>query len=171
MKIFSAAIILFAAATQAAGAQTTAPAVPPATPQISISGWKVECDSQGTALNCRVTNRAADNTGFVIAALGVAIATDTKKPVLTLQLPLGLAVTDPVTVTNDTVSQPYSLVTCDRAGCFARAPISDALLEKMSTGKLPVRISYNIVGPTLVKQTVTLTLPIDGFAASLNKIK
>ena len=79
--------------------------------------------------------------------------------------------TDPVTVTNDTISQPYSLVTCDRAGCFARAPISDALLEKMSTGKLPVRISYNIVGPTLVKQTVTLTLPIDGFAASLNKIK
>jgi invasion protein IalB len=171
MKIVSAFIILFGALAQAAGAQT-APTVPAApAPQIAISGWKVECDSQGTALNCRVTNRAAENSGFVIAALGVALAADTKKPVLTLQLPLGLAVTDPVTLVDDTVSQAYSLVTCDRAGCFARAPISDALLDKMTTGKLPLRLSYNIVGPTLVKQTVTLTLPIDGFAASLNKIK
>jgi invasion protein IalB len=169
MKIFSAFIILVAALTQAATAQTPPPAQ---TSQIAISGWRVECDSQGTALNCRVTNRATQGgTGFVIAALGVAIANDTKKTVLTLQLPLGLAVTDPVTLTADSVSQPYSIITCDRAGCFARAPIGDALLDKMRDGKQSLRIAYNVVGPTLLKQTVTLTLPLDGFAVALNKIK
>jgi invasion protein IalB len=169
MKIFSAFIVLIAALTQAAGAQT--PPVAPA-PQVALSGWKVECDSQGATLNCRVTNRATEGgTGFVIAALGIAIASDTKKPVLTLQLPLGLAVTDPVTLSDETVSQPYSLVTCDRAGCFARAPMSDALLDKMRDGKQALRVAYNVVGPTLLKQTVTLTLPLDGFTAALNKIK
>jgi invasion protein IalB len=172
MKIFSAFIVLIAALTQAAGAQT-APAAPAApAPQVALSGWKVECDSQGTALNCRVTNRATEGgTGFVIAALGIAMASDTKKPILTLQLPLGLAVTDPVTLSEESISQPYSLVTCDRAGCFARAPISDALLDKMRDGKQGLRVAYNVVGPTLLKQTVTLTLPLDGFAAALNKIK
>jgi invasion protein IalB len=169
MKIISAFIVLVAALTQAAGAQT-APAAP--APQVAISGWKVECDSQGTALNCRVTNRATEGgTGFVIAALGIAMASDTKKPILTLQLPLGLAVTDPVTISEETVSQPYSLITCDRAGCFARAPISDALIDKMRDGKQGLRVAYNVVGPTLLKQTVTLTLPLDGFTAALNKIK
>jgi invasion protein IalB len=169
MKFFSIFISLLAMLTQAAVAQTPSPAT---AAQIAISGWRVECDSQGTALNCRVTNRAAQGgSGLVIAALGIAIASDTKKPVLTLQLPLGLAVTDPVTLSADTVSQPYSLITCDRAGCFARAPISDALLAKMGDGKQLLRIAYNVVGPTLLKQTITLTLPLDGFSASLNKIK
>lgn len=145
---------------------------PSATGQVTISGWRVECDSAGAALNCRVTDQATQQgTNLVIAALGIALAPDTKKPVLTLQLPLGLAVTDPVTVSADNVSEPYSLVTCDRAGCFARAPITDGLLDKMRTTKQPLKIVYDVVSPTLVKQTVTLTLPLDGFSASLDKIK
>lgn len=167
MKIVSALILFCAALVQAASAQTPQPL-----PQVNISGWRVECDSQGTALNCRATDQATQSgTGLVIAALGVAIASDTKRPVLTLQLPLGLAVTDPVTLSADTATQPYSLITCDRAGCFARAPIGDALLEKLRSGKLPLRVQYNVINSTLAKQTVTLTLPLDGFSASLDKIK
>lgn len=169
MKIITAVAVSCAVLTQAAGAQTPPP---PAAGQIAISGWRVECDSQGTTLNCRVSDQAAQTgTNLVVAALGVALAVDTKKPVLTLQLPLGLAVTDPVTISSDTASQPFSLVTCDRAGCFARAPIADALLAKMRAGTQPLRIAYNVISPTLAKQTVTLTLPLTGFAASLDKIK
>lgn len=168
MKIFSALIIFCAALTSAAGAQTAAATAPP----INITGWRVECDSQGAALNCRLTDQVIQGAGLVIAALGVAIASDTKKPILTLQLPLGLAVSDPVTLTADTATQPYTLVTCDRAGCFARAPIGDALLEKMRAAKTPfLKVQYNVIGPTLVKSTVTLQLPLTGFDASLNKIK
>src|SRR5580692_1435128 len=113
MKSFAACFVFCALASSAAIAQTPPPS---SAGQIVISGWRVECDSQGTALNCRVTDQATQTgSNLVIAALGIAIATDTKKPILTLQLPLGLAVTDPVTVSSDTMSQPYSLVTCDRA--------------------------------------------------------
>ena len=168
MKIFSAFIIFCAALTQAAGAQN-APGTPP---PIAITGWRVECDSQGAALNCRVTDQVAQTgSGLVLAGLGIALATDTKKPVLTLQLPLGLAVSDPVTLSVDTTSQPYTLITCDRTGCFARAPISDALLAQMRAAKQQLKVQYNVIGPTLVKQTVTLQLPLTGFDASLTKIK
>jgi invasion protein IalB len=169
MKIFSACVLFCAALTTAAGAQTAAPTAPP----ITITGWRVECDSLGAALNCRLTDQVTQaGSGLVIAALGIAIATDTKKPVLTLQLPLGLAVSDPVTLSADTATQPYTLVTCDRAGCFARAPIGDALLEKMRAAKTPfLKVQYNVIGPTLVKSTVTLQMPLTGFDASLDKIK
>jgi invasion protein IalB len=177
MKIAIAALVFCIAAAGPALAQTAVPASAPApaaaaAPQIAITGWRVECDSQGTALNCRVTDQVTQSgTGALIGALAVALAPDTKKPVLTLQLPLGLAVTDPVTLSSDGASQPYTLITCDRSGCFARAPIDAALLVKMRGDKQQLRVTYNIVNATLAKQTVTLALGLDGFDAALNKIK
>jgi invasion protein IalB len=179
MKIAVAALVFCIAAASPALAQTAASAPAqaaapaPATAQLAITGWRVECDSQGTALNCRVTDQATQTgTGALIGALSVALAPDTKKPVLTLQLPLGLAVTDPVTLTADGASQGYALVTCDRQGCFARAPIDAALLVKMRGDKQQLRVTYNVVNPAnLTKQTLTLALGLDGFDAALNKIK
>jgi invasion protein IalB len=170
MKIIAAALVLCAAAMSPALAQTAAPAA--GTPQIAITGWRVECDSQGTALNCRVTDQVTHSgTGGLIGGLNVALAPDTKKPVLTLQLPLGLAVSDPVTLSSDGASQAYNLITCDRQGCYARAPIDDALLVKMRSDKQQLRINYNIINAALAKQTVTLNIGLDGFDAALTKIK
>ena len=159
--------------TQAAAAQTP----PPQTGgQIAITGWRgVECDSQAAGLNCRVTDQAAQqSTSLIVAGLGVTLSSDTKKPLLTIQVPLQLAVSDPITVRAAKMSsgQPYVALTCDRPGCFARAPITDGLLAKMRTSKQPLKIVYGVINPTtLVKQTVTVSLPLDGFAASLDKIK
>jgi invasion protein IalB len=124
-------------------------------------------------LNCRLTDQAAQQgTNLVVAGLGIAIASDTKKPVLTIQVPLQLAVSDPITVSTGTMSEPFPPLTCDRPGCFARAPITDGLLAEMRTSKLPLKVVYNVMNPTtLAKQTVTVTMPLDGFAASLDKIK
>ena len=170
MRYFTAFFVSCAVLTQAASAQT-----PPAqnAGQISVTGWRVECDSQAAALNCRVTDQAAQqSTNVVVAGLGVALAADTKKPVLTIQVPLQLAVSDPITVSSDTMSQPFAVLTCDRPGCFARAPLTDGLLAQMRVSKQPLKIVYNLINPTtLAKQTITMQLPLDGFAASLDKIK
>lgn len=166
MKTFSAIFIFCATLTGVAQAQTAAATAPP----VAITGWRVECDSQGVALNCHASDQVAQGN-LNIAAFGVQLAADTKKPVLTMQLPLGMAVTDPVILSVDTMSQNYPLITCDRGGCFARAPISDGLLEKMRAGKAPLKVQYNLINATLVKQTVTLTIPLNGFDASLAKIK
>jgi invasion protein IalB len=170
MRYFTAFLVSCAVLTQAASAQTP----PPQTGnQITITGWRVECDSQAAALNCRVTDQATQQTtNLVVAGLGVTLASDTKKPILTIQVPLQLAVSDPITVSSENVSQPYPAVTCDRPGCFARAPITDGLLDKMRLSKQPLKIVYNVINPaTLAKQTITVSLPLDGFAASLDKIK
>jgi len=170
MKTAVAALVFCIALANPVLAQT-APAAATA-PQLAITGWRVECDSQGTALNCRVTDQVTQTgTGGLIGAFSVALAPDTKKPVLTLQLPLGLAVSDPVTLSADGASQSYSLITCDRQGCFARAPIDDALLVKMRGDKQQLHVSYNIINAKLAKQTVTLALGLDGFDAALTKIK
>jgi invasion protein IalB len=163
-------LVSCAVLTEAAAAQTP----PPQTAnQVAITGWRVECDSQAAGLNCRATDQAAQqSTNLVVAGLGVTLASDTKKPVLTIQVPLQLAVSDPITVSSENVSQPFPALTCDRAGCFARAPITDGLLDKMRTSKQPLKIVYNVMNPTtLAKQTITVSLPLDGFAASLDKIK
>jgi invasion protein IalB len=171
MKIVAAVLAFLAAAAGPALAQTAATTTP-AGPQLAITGWRVECNSQGTALNCSVSDQATQSgTGALIGALGVALATDTKKPVLTLQLPLGLAVSDPVTVTAGGAMQAYTLITCDRQGCYARAPISDALLAQMRAGKQQMQVHYNIINAALTKQTLTLALGLDGFDAALTKIK
>jgi invasion protein IalB len=170
MRYFTAFFVSCAVLTQAAAAQTPPP---PTAGQVTITGWRVECDSQAAGLNCRVTDQAAQqSTNLVVAGLGVTLASDTKKPVLTIQVPLQLAVSDPITVSSENVSQPYPPLTCDRPGCFARAPITDGLLAKMVSSKQPLKIVYNVVNPTtLAKQTITVQLPLDGFAASLAKIK
>jgi invasion protein IalB len=170
MRYVAAFLVFCTVLTQIAAAQT-----PPSTAggQITVTGWRVECDSQGAGLNCRVTDQAAQQTtNLVVAALGVTLASDTKKPVLTIQVPLQLAVSDPITVSSENVSQPYAALTCDRPGCFARAPITDGLLAQMRSSKQPLKIVYNLINPgTLAKQTITVSLPLDGFAASLDKIK
>jgi invasion protein IalB len=174
MRIAVALLVFFGAAAGPALAQTAAPAAPaaPAGPQLAITGWRVECNSQGSALNCNVSDQVTQSgTGALIGALGVGLATDTKKPVLTLQLPLGLAVSDPVTVTAGGATQAYTLITCDRQGCYARAPISDPLLVQMRAGKQQMQVHYNIINAALAKQTVTLALGLDGFDAALAKIK
>jgi invasion protein IalB len=170
MRYFTAFFVSCAVLTQTAAAQTPPP---PAAGQISITGWRVECDSQAAGLNCRATDQAAQqSTNLVVAGLGVTLASDTKKPVLTIQVPLQLAVADPITVTSENVSQPFPALTCDRPGCFARAPITDGLLAKMMTSKQPLKLVYNLINPTtLAKQSITVTMPLDGFAASLDKIK
>jgi invasion protein IalB len=175
MRIAVALLVFFAVAAGPVLAQTAAaPAAPaaPAGPQLAITGWRVECNSQGSALNCSVSDQVTQSgTGALIGALGVGLATDTKKPVLTLQLPLGLAVSDPVTVTAGGATQAYTLITCDRQGCYARAPISDPLLVQMRAGKQQMQVHYNIINAALAKQTVTLALGLDGFDAALAKIK
>ena len=169
MRYLAAFLVSGAVLTQAAAAQTPPPS---AGGTITITGWRVECDSQGSGLNCRVTDQAAQqSTNLVVAGLGVTMGAD-KKPVMTIQTPLQLAVSDPITVSSGSLSQAYAPLTCDRPGCFARATISDGLLAEMRSNKLPLKVVYNVINPgTLAKQTITVSLPLDGFAASLDKIK
>lgn len=157
--------VLLGAASVRAG-----PAAPDAAslPSDGGSGWRVECANDGKALDCRAINRVSHRENQqLIAGVGVRMPPDTRKPVLTIQLPLGIQVAEQVTLRVDE-GQPdrYPIQTCTPTGCLAGAPLGDALIAKLRSGR-ELKVAFH----SLAGQTVTVTMPLAGFALAYDKIK
>ncbi len=135
---------------------------------VGITGWRVDCGNTGQALDCRTTIEAIDaNRRQMVASITVRYAADTKKPVIGVQLPLGILVTQPVVVSVD--NGPAENITIEMrtpAGCFASKPVSDALIAKMRTGR-DIKLDFGNVN----KQPITVSMPLAGFAIAYDKIK
>lgn len=153
-----------------ATAQTPPPPQPPP-PQAHTeqgSNWRVECGNDGKVLDCRaifqVTQRESNQ---LIAAVAIRIPPDTKKPVILIQLPLGIQVTEPVLVRVDEgAPEKFGVQTCTQQGCFVGAPLPDAMLAAMRTGK-----DLKVIFANLNKQAVTVTMGLVGFGLAYDKIK
>ena len=132
------------------------------------SDWRVECTNNLKTLDCRAFLEVVQkNNNQVVTAFTVRYPAETKKPVMMLQLPLGILVSEAVLVEVDGSQPERSVVqTCTPAGCFVGAAMPDALLHAMLTGKQLKIIFYDAN-----KQRVTVTLPLAGFALAYNKIK
>jgi len=132
------------------------------------SGWRVECANDGKQLDCRTINRVLQrDTQQLIAAVAVRIPPDTRKPVLAIQLPLGIQVTEGVTVRiDDRQTEHYPVQTCTQSGCIVGAPLGDALVGAMRGGR-ELKVAFH----NLTNQTITVTMPLGGFALAHDKIK
>jgi invasion protein IalB len=139
-----------------------------ALPSDGGSGWRVECANDGKTLDCRAINRVHQrDTQQLIAAVAVRIPPDGKKPVLAIQLPLGIQVTEPVTMRIDEgQAERYAIQTCTQTGCLVGAPATDAVVGAMSAGR-ELKVAFQ----SLTKQTVTVTMPLAGFALAYDKIR
>jgi invasion protein IalB len=139
----------------------------------SISGWRVECSSQSNALACQLIDQvtARANNG-VIAGISVVQAGTAKTPTLIVQVPLGAALDQSVRVGfNGGAEQMLPFVSCYNNGCFARAGLQDSLLAQMRDGKQPLSVSYSTYDANMNKQSIRITLPLDGFAVAYDKLK
>jgi invasion protein IalB len=155
-------VLLASAGTTLAGPNTAS------LPSDGGSGWRVECSNDGKVLDCRTINRVNHReTQQLIAGVGVHIRPDTRKPVVTIQLPLGIQVTGQVTLLVDD-GQPdrYPIQTCTQTGCLAGAPASDTLIGRLRSGR-DLKVTFH----SLSNQTVTVTMPLAGFALAYGKIK
>jgi invasion protein IalB len=132
------------------------------------SGWRVECANDGKTLDCRAINRVHQrDSQQLIAAVAVRIPPDSKKPVLAIQLPLGIQVTEAVTLRIDEgQAERYPIQTCTQTGCLVGAPATDAVIGAMRAGR-ELKVAFQ----SLTKQTVTVTMPLAGFALAYDKIK
>jgi invasion protein IalB len=134
----------------------------------SGSDWRVECTNMGKALDCRALVEVMQrDSRQVITSLTVRYPAETKKPVMMVQVPLGILVTEPIALTVDN-NQPVqtAVQTCTQAGCFAGSPLSDALISTMRVGK-----QLTVVFQSANKQPITVTLPLAGFPMAYDKIK
>jgi invasion protein IalB len=159
----AAAVGVAAAAAQTGTAPTTSPL-----PSDGGTGWRVECANDGKVLDCQTVNKVSQReSGQIVAAVAVRMPPDTKKPVLMVQLPLGIQVTEQVTVQIDEgKSERFPIQTCAQNGCFVAAPVSDQVIGALRGGK-----NLKVAFQSLTKQTVTVTMPLGGFALAYDKIK
>lgn len=89
-----------------------------------------------------------------------------KTPTLLLQLPHGMYIPAGIVVRVDKAEIVKTIAqTCDQRGCFAGLPINEKTLAKLKSGKKLV-IAFN----NLKKQTIAITLTLDGFEASYAKL-
>jgi invasion protein IalB len=132
------------------------------------SGWRIECANDGKTLDCRAINRVHQRDAQqLIAAVAVRIPPDSKKPVLAIQLPLGIQVAEAVTLRIDEgQAERYPIQTCTQTGCLVGAPATDAVIGAMRAGR-ELKVAFQ----SLTRQTVTVTMPLAGFALAYDKIK
>lgn len=171
LRVFLFTGIGAAMACAPAAAQTQTTQVSPSA--YSISGWRVECSSQNNALACQLVDQvtARANNG-VIAGVSVMQAGAAKTPTIVVQVPLGTALDEPIRLgLNGGAEQELTFVSCYNSGCFARGTLSDAMLTQMRDTKQTLSLSYAALNGTMNKQSIRITLPLDGFAVAYDKLK
>lgn len=153
----------------APAAGTTAQAAPAdgnASPQ---PVWTSRCSSDGrkAALLCEIEQSLfITKTGQLVASVNVKLPSETRQPVLMIQLPVGLFLPGGVSLQIDE-SKPQALViqTCDLKGCYAATTVAPELLAAMKSGK---RLS--VIFQNLNKENVNLAFVLSGFAEGYDKI-
>jgi invasion protein IalB len=150
---------LIAAGSQSAPAQ--APDGPPA-------AWRVECSGDGKTLICRAIQQVFHRESRqLLLQLVVRPAADGKSGEMILQLPLGLNLTEPITLKVDNgVTERQPIQTCTNVGCFVAMPVADKLLAAMRTGS-----QLHVTVQDSNKKPVEMSLPLLGFGLAFDKAK
>lgn len=153
-----------------AAAHAATPA-PSANQQVTISGWRLECDPGKTKLSCRVLNQITQSPSGALILGFMLNTTPEGKPRVTLQVPLEAAVAAPVIVSAGGGSQSFPYLTCSQQGCFATAVVENSLLAAMRNERAQLQIVYSLFDASLGSHNVTVTLPLNGFSELADKLK
>jgi invasion protein IalB len=143
-------------------AQQAAPAPEPP------AAWRVECTGDGKTLECRAIQQIFQMPSRqLVASVAARYAPETKAGQLSILLPLGLNLTEPVLIKVDGgPPERQPIQTCNNAGCLVTMTPPDKLLAAMRTGtdlKLTVQDAS--------KKAIELSLPLLGFGIAYDKTK
>src|ERR1700704_670748 len=157
------AAMLWAGLT-AANAQA-APAQPPEAPP---AAWRVECSGDGKTLECRAIQQVFHRESRqLLVSLAVKPAADGKTGAMIVQLPLGLNLTEPITLKVDNgAPDKQAIQTCTNVGCFVAMTVTDKLLAAMRTGS-----ELKLTMQDANKKPVDIGLPLLGFGLAFDKAK
>ena len=149
--------------------QVEVPASEAGQPSQPQPNWVVSCNQTRLGLECRAGQSLfLRKTRQRVLSVAVRMPADTKKPVLLMQLPLGVYLPAGATLQigkEEAKTLPFTA--CDQAGCIAEYPVTDAELGAIAKGA-----DLNISAQGAVqRKPFTLTVPAIGFAAAYAKIK
>src|SRR3954471_12744043 len=133
-----------------------------------VAAWRVECSGDGKTLDCRAVQQLFQrDTRQLLVSMLVRKAPDSKAALVTLQLPLGLNLTEPVQLKVDN-GQPEKqpIQTCTNTGCFVSMTANERLVTAMRSGT-ELKIMVQDAG----KNPVEMALPLLGFGLAFDKAK
>ena len=108
------------------------------------------------------------NTGQRVLSVAVRVPADTKKPILMVQVPLGVYLPAGASLQigqDQTKVLPFK--GCDQGGCLAEYPVTEAEIAAMSKGA-DLKISVQNQNE---KPAFDITVPTTGFSAAYAKVK
>jgi len=133
-----------------------------------VAAWRVECTGDGKTLDCRAVQQLfqRDTRQLLISVLARK-APDPKAAQLTIQLPLGLNLTEPVLLKVDN-GQPerQPIQTCTNTGCFVVMTAPEKLVTAMRTGA-----DLKITMQDANKKPIELSIPLLGFGIAFDKAR
>ena len=159
-----------------AGAQETPPGA--ATPEAVTATpnnagpppWSARCSAttRDAALDCQLEQRAVvTETGQLLLLVTIAVPGESRQPALSVRTPLQMFLPAGVRIDIDgRNAQKLDFQTCDPQGCYARAPISNALLEAMFKG-----LKLNIIIESINRQQLTVPMSLEGFTQVYDKVR
>jgi len=132
------------------------------------AAWRVECAGDGKSLECRAIQQIFQrDTRQPVASVAVRYAPELKAASMSILLPLGLNLTEPVAIRVDNgPPERQPIQTCNNAGCLVTMTAPDKLIAAMRAGadlKLTVQDAS--------KKPIELSLPLLGFGIAYDKTK
>jgi invasion protein IalB len=134
------------------------------------AAWRVECTGDGKILDCRAVQqlfqRLPNQGDRLVVAVLVRRPPDAKAAAMTVQLPLGLNLTEAVQIRVDGgAPERQPIQTCTNIGCFVSMTINDKMLAAMRSGK---ELKFVVMDPN--KKPVEVSLPLLGFGLAYDKV-
>ena len=132
------------------------------------AAWRVECTGDGKTLDCRAMQQLYQReTRQLVISMLVRKNSDPKGAQMTIQLPLGLSLTDPILVKVDNGQPERSPIqTCTNIGCFVNMSANDKLVAAMRTGR-EIKITVHDAN----KKPIEMALPLLGFGLAFDKAR
>jgi invasion protein IalB len=162
-----AALACTVASTAAMAQDKPPPALAPVSAP-AVAAWRVECVGDGKALECQALQqlfRVENQNRQLVVQLGARLAADTHQPVLTMQLPLGINVAEPIQLKIDGgASERHPLQTCTANGCFATVTLNEKLLAALRAGT-----TLKITVQDGSKHSIDIDVPLLGFGLAFDK--
>ena len=142
----------------------------PAPAQEGVAAWRVECTGDGKVLDCRAIQQLFHRESrqlllMVLARRGPDAKTAPAQ--LTIQLPLGLNLTEPVLLRVDNgPPEKQPIQTCTNIGCFVSMTTSPQLLSAMRSGQ---ELKITVYDGN--KKPIEMSLPLLGFGLAFDKAR
>ena len=139
---------------------------PAALAQDPVAAWRVECTGDGKTLDCRAIQQMIHREDkALVALLAARIAPDTKAAVMTIQLPLGINLSEPVQLKIDNGAvERFQVQTCTNIGCIVSVPLKDSLLAALRAGTM-----LKITVFDANKRAINIDVPLLGFGLAYDK--